>query len=277
MYRFHVPSCVSALLFLSLSAASVLPHGDLDERIASATEQIHLAPPTADLYVQRAELHRLHEDFEASRADLQSARQLEPELPRLALTQARLEQDLQRPDAALGLTERLLTERPLPQELRLEVLLLHAQLLTHMKQTERAILAWTQLCHAHPQPAPDWYLQRASLQAPEPALAGIDQALRRLGSSVALVLHASALEEALGRTDAACARLQPLLKASPRKETWLSRQGDILHRAGLHARALAKFQEARVQLQLLPSRHRNTFSMQRLARHLDQAIAALTP
>ncbi|MHC4379721.1 MAG: tetratricopeptide repeat protein [Planctomycetota bacterium] len=267
-------------LFLPVGAVM---HGDLDERIASATERIARAPASAGPYIDRAELHRLHGDHDACRDDLRLASGLHPNQPRLILTTARLERDLQNPELALELIEGVLATLSIPSRngdshrVRLESLQLHAELLTELDQAVRAIEAWSLLCASHPQPAPDWFLQRAELQDPEQALTGLEQAIEKLGFPVVLILRASELEEQLGDPQAACARLDSLLDASPRKETWLSRQGDILQRAGNHADALKKFTSARVHLARLPARHRETFSMQRLADHLERSIAELTP
>lgn len=251
-------------------------HGDLDKQIAAVTTRLQTVPATAELYVQRAELHRLHEDWDACAADLALAQALDSEHVGWLLTTARLEQDRKQPGVARKHVLQLLAKESLAPALRLEVELLHAEVLTALRETEAAIVAWTTLLQQHPSPSPDWFLQRAALQDPAQALAGIEEAMEQIGQAIALVLRASELEEALGHTEAACARLQPLVDASPRKETWLARQADILARGQHDAAALGKYQEARRHLQKLPPRHRDTFSMRKLAAHLDQAIANLT-
>lgn len=264
------------LAIATVFSPSVVLHGDLDDRIATVTERLQQTPARVELVVQRAELHRLHDDPEACRTDLDRASALAPAFPPLLLTQARLEFDLHGFQASLEIVQSLLEKEELEQGLRLDAMLLHARVLTALDKRNAAVAAWTSLLAKHPNPAPDWYLAKSRLQPPAVALADLEVAMQRLGNALPLVLRASALEEQLGNAEAACARLDPVLKASPRKETWLGRQGDILQRGGLHTRALEKFQEARAQLDLLPPRHRNTFSMQRLAEHLDRSIAALT-
>ena len=69
---------------VSLAAVAVEAHPGLHHDIASATVAIEKEPRKADLYVDRAYLERLDEEFDAALADLNRARELDPANPRVA-------------------------------------------------------------------------------------------------------------------------------------------------------------------------------------------------
>src|SRR3954468_20383167 len=81
--------CLAAGVLLAFSAAA-FGHGDLHERITALSEQIAAAPGKADLYLQRGEVYRNHEDWDLALADYDRADQLDPDNRVVVYARARL-------------------------------------------------------------------------------------------------------------------------------------------------------------------------------------------
>ena len=82
-----------AILFVALPAA--FAHGDLHDAIDAVSRVIAESPSDAALILRRAELHRLHQNWPAAKADYDQARKLRPdmEIVTFCLAQMRLAQD----------------------------------------------------------------------------------------------------------------------------------------------------------------------------------------
>ncbi len=269
---------VTSLLTLLLCACPL--HEGEHEQIETATVALEQAPQSVSLRLTRAELYLLHGDLDCCASDLEIATGLAGESTAVVFLGARLLFARQQYKPALLHIDEVLAANLEPSS-RCSALHFRADCLTALHQTQAAIVAWTELLLAHPQPQPDWYLQRATLQATlgeegtALALAGLDQGLQRLGNAVPLLLRAAALEEQLGLTDAALARLQILADHSERKETWLQRQGALLQRAGRTAQARDYFEQALSAWQRLPAKKQGTFSMQRLYAEITTSLETL--
>lgn len=227
----------AALLIGAFLAAGLpaLAHPAIDKQIADLTARIEAAP-TAALYVRRAELHRIHRDWDLARADFDRARELEPELADIDFGLGRLLLDADKPAEAVTALSRFLAVRPdhsaaLAARARARALLgQHAEA---AKDFDAAI------AHLQGGPGqPGYYLERArALVAASPdnrarALAGLDEGLERLGQPVTLQLLAIEYEIELNHIDGALARLDRIAAQSSRKETWLLRRAEILENAG---------------------------------------------
>lgn len=265
-----------AIAVAALASNASPRHEGLEEAIERVTAELAETPDAADLYLRRSVLHRLHGDLEACALDLDRAAEREPELAGLPLGRSRLARAGGHWAVALHWVDLELRAESIAPDLRYEALELRAELLKSAGRPTEALAAWTTAIDAHPAPSPDWFLARAALQEPEAALEGLDAGLIRIGDSVSLLLAACDFEETLGRTDAACARLQRIADASARPESWLARQGDLLVRAGRPADARKKYLVARARLEDLPRRQRMTASMRHLATHIDTALAELS-
>lgn len=268
------------------------PHEGKHEQIEAATEALELAPQNLGLRLARAEVYLLHDELQACADDLQLAEELAAGDLAVQLLRARLQLAQKQYTTCLRSIDQVLAA-DLEQSTRLIALRLRAACLTAFvdsaaateaitakataAQMVAAAEAWSVLIAAHPQPQPDWYLTRANLQAHSPRLAilGLGQGLERLGNVVSLLLRASELEEQLGLTDAAVARLQILADQSVRKETWLTRQGAVFQRAGRMEQARDYFERALSAWQQLPEKRRNTFSMQQLLSEITTGLEVL--
>src|SRR5690349_4972046 len=64
------------ILILLACLSSAVGHPDLIEQISRVSERLEKEPQNADLYLQRAELHRRHSDLKAARADVALAERI---------------------------------------------------------------------------------------------------------------------------------------------------------------------------------------------------------
>jgi tetratricopeptide (TPR) repeat protein len=131
-----------------------------------------------------------------------------------------------------------------------------------------------------PEPGPDLYIERAQLlstQGPEHlarALQGLDEGIRKLGPLVTLQLYAVDIELKSRNFDGALTRIDRIAERSPRKETWLSRKGEILQKAGRTGDAHKTYQEALAALQTLPPVRRHVPAILELEKKIRREIEA---
>ena len=88
-------------------------------------------------------------------------------------------------------------------------------------------------------------------------------------------LNVDDFENEAGRTDDALARLAKIIDATPRKERWLLRRGELLEKASRTDAAREAFAAAHAALEAVPADRRATAAMQDLAKSIDAALARL--
>lgn len=263
---------IACLLLVVFSfVPSLRAHGDLHELIENVTAEIAKNPKDAKLYVSRAELYRLHEQFDEALSDLLTAELLDPTLARVEFTRARVYVDLKMPKTARATLDRFLTREPGS----VEGLIARAKVLTDLKETALAIADYSAAIAAARQPLPEYYIERARLDQLDggggraAALKGLDAGIAKFGPLVTLQLPAIDLELADKNYDGAIARLDTLMAQSQRKETWLERKGQILERAGRAADAHAAYVAGLKTLGELPENIRATQMMVELKQRLE--------
>lgn len=244
--------------------AFVLVHEDLELQIADLTRRMEREGPSAGLYYRRAELHRLHEDWPAARADYDRAERLDPSLAEVDLGRGQMWLGAGSPGRAEQALLRYLSRRPD-----------HAGALLELARARRALGRPAEAARDYaralallPEPKPDYLVERAQAQEAAGDLAGaiegLEEGMRRLGRIVTLEAAALELEIAAGRLEAALARLERLAAATPRPEVWLVRRGEILRQAGRAAEAEAAFRAALAALESLPPARRGVKSVRDL-------------
>lgn len=264
-------------LLLSPLLGSLPIHEGEHAQIERATARIAAAPEAGAPYLHRAQLHREHGNLTAAAKDLAVAVERLGETIPVRMERIALHIADGRWQDALPLIEQALEDLPAdlgnrPDRHDLGLLQFHAEVLEEMKRPADAVAAWTRLLAVHPEPTPGMYLARAAWQPHGEALAGLESGLARLKGCVSLELAAAVHEEALGRIDAAFARLQRLVDASPRKETWLTEQGELLLRGGRPLDAIPVLRRAKSALHALPSSKQGTYSMRALEARLQKAL-----
>jgi predicted negative regulator of RcsB-dependent stress response len=271
----HPKLVLTAGWLLAGACSAVFAHDGLDGRLARLDVAIAEQPLEAELFVGRAELHRLHEDPTRAWADLRQARRLAHDASRGALVEARLARDLGWWQAARRAASVHTQSHPFDAPGHQ----LHAEVLSHLGRSAEALAAYQRALSVELSPNPGLHLAAAATLSGRgeagrlAALTLIEAGIQQLGNQVALVLEAVSLETALGRTDSALARLDTLARASGRPERWLSARGDVLWAVERFAEARVEYAAARDALKVGARRRSHTAAAERLQSHIVERLA----
>lgn len=242
----------------------LLGHEDLELQIARLTEKIRANPADGALHLHRAELHRLHQDAAAARADYRKARSLDPSLARVDLGLGRLELADGRAAAALKHLDAYVEARPDDPSGRLERARAHAALRAWTRAKADYDAALPMLREA----APDVYLERIRIvraaDGHAASMAALDEAVDRFGPVVSLLAEAVEAEVAAERFEEALGRIDRALEVGGRKDRWLLRRGEILERLGRPDEARAAYAVALREIEALPAARRRARETQSL-------------
>ena len=272
---FNAPLVVLASIALTISAWA---HGDLHEQIDSVTAQIKASPEEAALYLKRAELYRLHEDWPAAAADYDRATQLAPGLLVVHLGRGRMLLAQGRFDEAKAELNQFVAGNPghvdgFVTRARIEVK--RGKPLAGAEDFARAIALSAR-------PEPEVYLDRAQALAAAggehvaEALSCLDAGTAKLGNLPTLGLYAIELEVKRKEFDSALSRLERLSAVSPRKEAWIERRGDILRLANRPDPAQQAYRQALAAIAALPARARETKATAELQKRLTGKLAEMS-
>lgn len=246
-------------------------HGEMHDRIAALTVDISQHPKRAELFLRRAELHRLHGEWTAALADCQSAENVNPDLISAQLCRGKILFDAGRFAEARTALDQVLAK----ENQHSEGFLTRARILAKLEDFENAAADFTKAIQLASVPEPDFYLERAQAwQAAgklETALAGIDDGITKLGPIASLEIPAIELELKLQRYDSALHRVDLLAAQSQRKETWLLKRGEVLEKAGRLSEAKETYANAAEALALLPPRFKQSEPTKRLENQLMAA------
>jgi tetratricopeptide (TPR) repeat protein len=261
---------ITALSFPVVATA----HGPLHEQIVRLSKEIEQFPDRADLYIQRGELHRHHQDWNAALADYDNANRLEPKLAMADLCRGKLFLDAGEPKQAKAALDRFLTNAPNDAE----GFLTRGRALAQMGAHSLAAEDFSSAIQNVETPQPEYYYERSQALVAAgrlmEALHGVDEGIRRLGEIVTLQLCAIDLEIRMQFYDGALARLEKVAAQSPRKEKWLARRGEILLMAGRHEEARRAFRAALLEIETLPSSRRNAKAVVDLEKRVRAALGA---
>ncbi|HWI57296.1 MAG TPA: tetratricopeptide repeat protein [Bacillota bacterium] len=252
-----LPLLVAIVGCLLSPVPGVQAHGELDELINEASREINGNPRDPQLYLKRAELKRLHREWDAALADLDRADSLSNQWHVLHFVRARVLLDAEWFQSAKVAADRFLAREPN----HIEALLTRARAKVKLGEREGAADDYSRAIAHTTMPMPELYLERAQALAEDggqhldKALEGLDQGITNLGPVVTLQLAAIDLEVKRNRLDAALARLDAAMAQSPNKEIWLARRGDVLRKGGRNQEAAEAYTAAlQVFEKLLPAR-----------------------
>jgi tetratricopeptide (TPR) repeat protein len=240
--------------FVRQSAA----HGDLHDRIVALTWQISTNQTVPELWLERADLHRRHRDFNAAQADLEHVFKLRPAWSSAALQQARLSFDLE----DFSHCERAATDCLSHDPTNADALVLRARSLVHLNKLSAAIRDYDTVLTStnFARPLPDLFIERARAQAAhknlDAAVAGLDTAIRLLGETPSFAFPAIEYERQRGAFSAALERLERARKFLDH-ESFLTMRGEILLQAGRPAEARQDFLTVFAILEKLPPERRS--------------------
>jgi len=225
--RAAIPIGVALALLGGVAAQA---HPGLHHDIARASEAIEKEPSRAELYVDRAYLERLDEEFEAALADLDLALRLAP-------TELRVAAERGMTLSAMGRYAE--AEAELSRFLRFgngtaPVLAERAKVREHLGRKKEAVTDYASAIAI--QPDVELYMARGALQESlgdlAGAAAGYRDGIARLGEAVNFDLALIRVETARKRYDAALALIDGQLGRSAVKTDWYLRRADVLEAAG---------------------------------------------
>lgn len=262
------------LLLLPLAAAA---HGDLHDRIQAISRQLEKDPDNAELLLRRGELHRAHAEFDQAIADYDRALQAKPRLTIAEMAKAQAYHDAGWPHSALAALNRYLGKNPETAD----ALTLRGRVQMKLKRPEPAARDFQTAIRLKSPPPPELYLDRAEALAAtgsnglSAAVASLDDAMRKAGPLITLQLYALDYEVKQQQFEAALKRLETIKARSPRKETWLAREGEIFVAAGRKEEARRAFGEALTTVRKLPTAQRQVPAMVDLENRIIAAIQVL--
>lgn len=270
----------SILLFvvaMSFAAVNCFAHGEVHTRITQLTADIAQTPTNASLYLQRAELYRLDQDFTNALADLDLVAKHDPSIARVDFCRGRVLFEAGRPQEALVPLNKYLAGKPKDPE----AFTTRARVLAKVGNYKAATEDYTQAIALSTGGNPEHYIERAeafrALRKSDEAIRGLDEGMRKMGPLVTLQLPAIDLEVSLKRYDAALARVDQVSARLQRKETWLVRRAEILQKAGREEEARKNYREALAAIDRLPPGHRGTRAMQELTARIRAALGTNGP
>jgi tetratricopeptide (TPR) repeat protein len=264
------PVRAASILGVVFVATSARSHPEIEVAVARLNEEIATAPSNAELYIDRGELYAKHAEWVSAEANYLLAAELAPELPRLARARGALELAMRR----FGEARQLLTAALARDPRDAEALVLRSRAAAAMNDVPAALADLDAALSLLPAPRPELFLERAALLPPADAVRSLDAALERVGPAISLHLRALALEESLGRIDAAAARLDSIAERSERKDGWLKRQGDLFARAGRQREARAAYVAALNAIAALPGWLRESPDTAQLAAELRELTSS---
>jgi tetratricopeptide (TPR) repeat protein len=233
------------VLWLATSAAG---HGEITQQIRELNAAIALTPEDASLHLRRGELHRIHRDFAAATVDINRAEALGADPREAAICHGRALLEAGRLEAALLPLARVIELDP--ENGRAWVL--RGRALAELGRLAEAVHAFDRAIATLPTPDPDVFLARAVVQREagdlSAALAGLDEGVAQLGPLVVLQEPALEIEFALGRVDAALARLDSVARQAAWPTPWLVRRAEALADAGRPVEARLLLVDARAAL-----------------------------
>jgi predicted Zn-dependent protease len=272
-------TCVAVSLLLFTPVPPLAAHGDLHDQIERLTGEIKQNPQNGELYFRRAELHRVHRDWDLALADYEMAAVLAPEMAAVDLARGRLLLEAGWPRSAIVFLDRFLEKHTR----NADAFALRGRASVELEMYLEAVPFFDRAIAAGNTPNPEHYLERAwALKAAgadqvENALSGLDEGMKKLGPLVVFQLSAIDLEVERGNFDDALERLDRASARSPRKETWLFRRAEILARAERPQEARNALEAALEALNALPASRRHVPAMTELEQKINRLLEELPP
>lgn len=272
--RLRFRSLLACALLLGAAPVLATPDGELLTQIEMVSRSLRNEPGRADLFLRRADLLRRFGQYPGALADVKQARQLDPELFGTGRIEGRILRDAGHTWRALRAFGRFLQGNPEVHAARLE----RAQLLAKVGRLRSAVHDYDHVIAATLRPSPDVFMARHALvlaqgpgQRPQ-ALAGLEEALARLGPLISLELPALRLETDLGRYDQALARIERLSQKLPRLDDWWLYRAQVLDAAGRRTEAEGAYRAALQELAQVPDTRRRMTLVQDMIRQAQAGL-----
>ena len=251
---------VLALLDISIATA----HGSHERRLRQLEHQINQMPAgeAVELLLQRADLHRRQNAWEAALHDYQSVASLEPDNIHMTLGRAQLHLDQQQFFIAIEWSSRALHLEPATTRAGL----LHARALLGIGDFDSAAIVYGDAMGKLSQPRPEHYIELAQIVSADKghpdsesrAIAVLDNGIHKLGNLVSLHEFAFQLELQEGDREAALRRIDKVLALNDSLLNWRMQRGELLLDLGHMADAREEALCLIYRIQQLPQQRRRS-------------------
>jgi tetratricopeptide (TPR) repeat protein len=239
-------------------------HGPLDDRLSRLDREIAADPESAELYRERAEVHRLGGDTAAALADLDRATTLGGGHPHTHFFRGRVLLEAGQPAKARVELELFLARVTGPgngwPDRRAAAHVLLARAALDLDEPARAVDEYLAAIRLDLELAPQIYVDCARVAAStghhSAALECLDAGLDRLGDSPVLAARAVDQAVANGDVEGALDRLERLALLAPAAGRWLVARGELLLRLERDAEARDAFAAALAEIDRLPPSRR---------------------
>ncbi len=271
--RLRLLVIAAAFVFTTAVPQTAMAHGELLIRIAATTKKIEAATNnTAQLYLERGELHREHRDWAAAEADYARATQLDPKFAAVDFCRAKMLDDAGQLQAARAMFSKVISNSPANGE----AFVGRARVLVKLEDRKSAVADFRRGLELLASPQVEYFHELAQTLVAESktdeALRSLDEGMKKFGPVAFLQTYALELELAQKNTDAALARLDTIIEKAERKETWLARRGDILLAAGRTDEARKSFEAALAAVSTLPLRLQQLPHMVKLKARVNASL-----
>ena len=268
------PALVAGLIATLPHRAGADP--SLAEREALIEKALEARPEDPELHLQRALVQRARASWDAAGASYLRAAALGADRDQTAVALAQVFLEAGFPRTAEMQLQSVLERKPEDVDARIT----RARVLGVLGKSEAAADDFQRgvALLARPDPGLVREAMDAQLAAgrSEQALQVADAAMQKIGTVVSVQLPAIEIEQQLGRSDAALARIDALLVQAPRHETWIARRGEILERAGRVDEARATYEYALALIQERPAKRRSE-KIAQLERRLRSKLGKRKP
>lgn len=265
-------------LFASLLAHYSFAHGELDERIAKATQEIKAHPDSAALLQKRGELYFQHEEYENSIADFSNCEKMGYSDPRLDLNFAKSLDRLKRGEEAMPYLDKILRK----DKKHVKALQLKARILFSHQKHEEAAGYFEQVIDYSIKTLPLNYFEASraweNCNTPEDiqkAVAIIQHGIDDLGELLTFYLRLVELSLSSKNYQAAIAYQTNIIEKSFRRERPLYQRAMIHLAAGDKVAARLDLENAEKAIEQLPTRVKNIRATKKLSTTINEALLEL--
>lgn len=261
---------IVALLVL-VAAQPLLAHEGIDEQLADVTARIEQHPHDAALYLQRAELHRLHQEWTDAQRDYDRAHQEGAEVATIDAARAQMYLESGDPGSALQCVDGLPLLSPHSE-------LVRARALRDLGRIDEAVDQFALLLTRGGEHSLDTLFELVGLLEEagrsDQAVAWLDSTTARDGAVPAIELRALELETKMNDVDAALRRIDRIAASSPRHDLWQLRKIELLERADRRTEAAQVYAAVQQSYERLDASARESRIGRDLKRRLDELAAS---
>jgi tetratricopeptide (TPR) repeat protein len=259
-----------------LAGRNAFAHGQLLIRVAEVSRQIDTTTnKTARLYLERAQLYRMDQNWAAAEADYTRAEKLAPNLISVQVCHAGMLADSGQLEPASKMFTAVL-ERASQNG---DALVGRARVRLKLGQRQAAMADFKRGLELLAEPAAEDFVDLAAELTiegkPTDALQTLDTGIKRLGPIPALQTPAIDLELSRKNYEGALARIETIVPQLLRKEIWLARRADVLLADGRNAEARQSYRDALVAIASLPSRVQQSPPMLSLKSRVEESLSAM--